>query len=122
MVLFMIFSHCREQTVEDLNDMIDNIKHYHNDCDFLVNHPTIIHPKVRTRHNIGTLNQCNMVYGVFIEMVRSITEEELNKYDHFCMVAANQYFINKIEFNKKSNLTTKIKHPFYTFCFNLSLV
>jgi hypothetical protein len=103
MVCFLIFPHCKFQTVEDLNDMIDNIKHYHKDCDFIVNHPTIIHPKVRTRHNIGIIHQCNMVYGVFIEMVRSLTEEDLNKYDHYCMVAANQYFINNIEFKPNVN-------------------
>jgi len=100
----MVFAHSNEQNAEDLNDMIDNMKYFTNgECDFIINHPNINHSKVRTRHYIGNLNSSNFIYGAFVEMVRSITEEELTKFNHFCLVSANQYFINNIHFEPNIN-------------------
>lgn len=103
MVCFIILAHCNQQNVEDVQDIIDNIKYFSGDCDFIINHPTIVHPKIRTRHSIGLPNKSSCVYGAFIEVVKSITEEDLKKYSHFCLVSANQYFINKIEFKSNVN-------------------
>jgi hypothetical protein len=104
MVCYIIFAHCNTQNNEDLQDIIDNIKYFSEDeSDFIVNHPTINHSKIRTRHQLGPLNYSSFIYGAFIEIVKSITEEELNKYDHFCLVSANQYFINKIKFKPQTN-------------------
>ena len=103
---FIIFAHSIVQNVDDLNDMIDNISYFHDNCDFIVNHPTIVHPKVRTRHTPGVLDHSSFIFGAYDKIVRSLTEEEINSFDHFCLVSANQYFINKIEFKKNVNYVT----------------
>ncbi len=100
---FVIFAHNGVHTNEDVQDMIDNISHFHNNCDFLVNHPTLTHPNIRLRHSVGPLNNSNFIFGAFEALVRSLSVDEINSYDHFCLVSANQYFINKIEFNKDVN-------------------
>ena len=53
---FIIFAHNDLQTNEDVQDLIDNISHFHKDCDFIVNHPTLTHPKVRVRHRLGSVD------------------------------------------------------------------
>lgn len=114
---FIIFAHSLVQDVDDLNDMIDNISYFHDNCDFIVNHPTIVHPKVRTRHMPGVLNHSSFIFGAYEKVLRSLTEEEINSFDHFCLVSANQYFINKIKFEKGVNYVTfyNIEHNWHEF-------
>jgi len=100
---FVIFAHSTVHDVDDLNDMIENIKYFHDDCDFIVNHPTIEHPKVRVRHMPGELNKSNFIFGAYEKILQELSEEEINSFDHFCLVSANQYFINKINFEKDVN-------------------
>ena len=45
-VCFIIFAHSTDQDVEDLQDMIKNIRYFHDDCDFIINHSNIVHKKV----------------------------------------------------------------------------
>lgn len=100
---FIIFAHSTDHTVEDLQDMIDNIQYFHKDCDFIVNHPTIDHPKVTVRHMPGVLDQSSFIFGAYEKILKSLTEEQIKSFDHFCLVSANQYFINEINFEKDTN-------------------
>jgi len=100
---FIIFAHNNVQTNEDVDDMIANICYFHDNCEIIVNHPTLTHPKVRIRHRLGPLNQSNFIFGAFENLVRSLSVDEINSFDHFCLVSANQYFINKINFEKDVN-------------------
>ena len=100
---FIIFGHSTGQTIEDIDDMIKNISYFHDNCDFFVNHPTIEHPNIKTRHMPGVLNHSSFIFGALVELIKNITEEEINRFDHFCLVSANQYFINKIEFKPNTN-------------------
>lgn len=100
---FIIFGHSTLNTVEDIDDIIKNISYFHNNCDFMVNHPTINHPKIRTRHTPGPLNFSNFIFGVLIELIKNLTVDEINNFEHFCLVSANQYFINQIKFEKNVN-------------------
>lgn len=102
-VCFYIFAHSTQHTNDDVNDMIENIQFFHKNCDFMINHPSLNHLKIRTRHMPGILNQSNFIFGGFIELIESLTEYEINQFDHFCFVAANQYFINNIEFEPGCN-------------------
>lgn len=112
---FVIFAHSLVQTIDDLNDMIDNISYFHDNCDFIINHPTIQHPKVRTNHMPGVLDHSSFIFGAYEKIVKSLTIEEIDLFDHFCLVSANQYFINKIEFEKDVNYVTfyNIEHNWH---------
>jgi hypothetical protein len=83
--------------------MIENIEYFHNDCDFIANHPNIIHPKVRVHHIPGTLNQSDFIFGVYVKILNELSVEEIKSFDHFCLVSANQYFVNQIKFEKGVN-------------------
>lgn len=100
---FVIFAHNDLQTNEDVQDMIDNISFYHSDCDFIINHPYLTHPKVEIKHRLGPLDKSSFIFGAFIELLKSISENRIRQFDHFCLVSANQYFINKISFEKETN-------------------
>ena len=100
---FVIFAHSLSHTNEDVDDMINNISYFHDNCDFFVNHPTMVHPKIRMRHMPGALNHSNFIFGGIIELIKNISEEEINTFEHFCLVSANQYFINDIDFKKGVN-------------------
>lgn len=100
---FIIFAHSTVQDLNDLNDMIDNIQYFHKNCDFIVNHPSIEHPKVKVRHLPGELNKSNFIFGAYEKILKELTEEEILSFDHFCLVSANQYFINDIKFEKDIN-------------------
>lgn len=100
---FIIFAHSTTHTNEDIDDMINNISYFHDNCDFMINHPSLDHPKIRMRHMPGPLNQSNFIFGALIDLIKNITEEEINTYEHFCLVSANQYFINEINFKKGFN-------------------
>lgn len=100
---FIIFAHSTIQTNEDIDDMIQNISYFHDNCDFYINHPNLSHPKIRTRHMPGQLNNSRFIFGVVVDLLNSMGDEEINSFDHFCLVSANQYFINQIEFVKDVN-------------------
>lgn len=100
---FIIFAHSLEQDIDDLNDMIENIQYFHDDCDFIVNHPNIEHPKIRVRHMPGVLNHSNFIFGAYGKVLNELSVDEINSFDHFCLVSANQYFIDKINFEKGIN-------------------
>lgn len=100
---FIIFAHNDVHTNEDVEDMIDNINYFHKNCDIIVNHPNLTHPNVKIKHRLGALNHSKFIFGAFEELVRTLTTEEINQYDHFCLVSANQYFINEINFEKDVN-------------------
>jgi hypothetical protein len=100
---FVIFAHSTDHDVDDLNDMIENIQYFHNDCDFIVNHPNIVHPKVRVRHMPGTLNQSDFIFGAYNKILKQLSVEEIESFDHFCLVSANQYFVDNIYFEKGVN-------------------
>lgn len=102
-VCFIIFAHSTVQDVDDLNDMIENINYFHKNCDFIVNHPTIEHPKVKVRHMPGVLNQSDFIFGAYVKILKQLTKDEINSFDHFCLVSANQYFVNEIKFDKGIN-------------------
>jgi hypothetical protein len=102
-VCFIIFAHTNNQNNDDINDMISNISYFHSDCDFMINHPTLNHPKIRTRHTPGLVNHSNFIFGNLIKLFNDLTIDEIEKYDHFCLVSANQYFINNIIFEKDVN-------------------
>lgn len=100
---FIIFAHSSAHDIDDLNDLIENIQYFHDDCDFIVNHPTIEHPKVRVRHMPGVLNHSDFIFGAYNKILKELSIEEINSFDHFCLVSANQYFINKIHFENGVN-------------------
>lgn len=100
---FIIFAHSTVHTIDDVDDIINNIKYFHNNCDFMINHPTLNHPKIRMRHMPGVLNHSNFIFGALVDLIKSIPEEEINTFEHFCLVSANQYFINEINFKKGVN-------------------
>ena len=102
-VCFIIFAHSTIQDVDDLNDMIENINYFHKNCDFIVNHPTIDHPKVKVRHMPGVLNQSDFIFGAYVKILKQLTKDEINSFDHFCLVSANQYFVNEIKFDEGIN-------------------
>ena len=83
-VCFIIFAHCNLQVKEDLDDMISNINQFHNNCDFLVNHPNIQHEKIFTRHILSHMNDLNkpinapFIFGAFKEIINKISYEEIN--------------------------------------------
>ena len=94
---FVIFAHSTDHDVDDLEDMIENIQYFHDDCDFIVNHPNIVHPKVRVHHMPGTLNQSDFIFGAYNKILKQLSVEEIESFDHFCLVSANQYFVDKCE-------------------------
>ncbi len=100
---FIIFAHNEEHTNEDVDDIINNIKYFHDNCEIFVNHPTLSHANIKTRHALGVLNKSKFIFGAFEELIRTLTIEEITSFDHFCLVSANQYFINKINFEKETN-------------------
>jgi hypothetical protein len=100
---FIIFAHNDLQTSEDIDDLINNISFFHKNSDFIVNHPTLNHPKIRTRHKLGPVDHSSFIFGAFAEVLNSLSEEEINSFDHFCLVSANQYFINPIVLEKDCN-------------------
>ncbi len=100
---FIIFAHNDVHTNEDVQDMIDNINYFHKNCTIIVNHPTLTHPSVKLKHKLGQLNHSKFIFGAFEELLKTLTIEEINNFDHFCMVSANQYFINEINFEKDVN-------------------
>lgn len=100
---FIIFAHSTVHTIDDVNDMINNISYFHDNCDFMVNHPTLNHPKIRMKHMPGALNHSNFIFGALADLIKNISEEEINTFEHFCLVSANQYFINEINFEKGVN-------------------
>lgn len=100
---FVIFAHSTVHTAEDIDDMIANISYFHNNCDFMINHPTLSHPKIRMKHMPGPLNNSNFIFGALADLIKNISEDEINSFDHFCLVSANQYFINEINFDKDVN-------------------
>jgi hypothetical protein len=100
---FIIFAHSTAQTIEDIDDMISNISYFHDNCDFMVNHPTLNHSKIKMRHMPGQLNHSNFIFGALVDLIRNISHEEIDSFDHFCLVSANQYFINNINFKKGVN-------------------
>ena len=71
-VCFIIFAHSLDHTREDLQDMIENIQYFHKDCDFIVNHPTIEHPKIRVRHMPGVLDQSNFIFGAYEKILKDL--------------------------------------------------
>lgn len=93
---FIIFAHCGVQTVDDVDDLIDNIKHFHNNCDFLINHPNIEHEKIFTRHNLGELNRSSFIYGAFVDIVNKLSYDDIESFDCFYFVSSNQYFMSDI--------------------------
>lgn len=100
---FIIFAHSTLHTIEDVDDMINNISQFHDNCEFMINHPTLNHPKIRMRHMPGVLNQSNFIFGALESLIKDLTIDEINEYEHFCLVSANQYFINDINFEKGVN-------------------
>ena len=102
---FIIFAHSFVQTNDDIDDMIQNISYFHDNCDFFINHPTLNHPKIKTRHMPGLLDHSNFIFGALIELFNGLTFDEINQYEHFCLVSANQYFISDINFEKGTNYT-----------------
>ena len=100
---FIIFAHSTIHTNEDVDDMIANISYFHNNCDFMINHPSLDHPKIRMRHMPGVLNNSNFIFGGLVDLIKNLSEEEINTFEHFCLVSANQYFINNIIFEKNVN-------------------
>ncbi len=102
-MLLYYFSHCVQQSKDDLEDMISNISYFHDNCDFWVNHPTIKHDKIKSRHNVGPTDMSSFIFGAFASILNNSTIDEINSFDHFCLVSANQYFINTISFEKDIN-------------------
>jgi len=100
---FIIFAHSTVHSKEDVDDMIENISYFHDNCDFMINHPTLNHPKIRMRHTPGVLNHSNFIFGALVDLIKNITVDEINSFEHFCLVSANQYFINDIDFKKSIN-------------------
>ena len=100
---FIIFAHTDYQNLEDLQDLIDNISFFCDNSDFFVNHPTIEHPKIKTKFTPGKLNESSFIFGALIEIIKSIDLQEINDYSHFCLVSANQYFINNLKFEENVN-------------------
>jgi hypothetical protein len=100
---FVIFAHNNIQTNDDIDDMIKNINYFHDNCDFYINHPTLNHDKVKIRHRLGPLNYSSFIFGAFEALLKKLTIEEINSFNHFCLVSANQYFINKFNFQKNVN-------------------
>tara|TARA_R110000751_G_scaffold109312_4_gene206323 strand:- start:5979 stop:6764 length:786 start_codon:yes stop_codon:yes gene_type:complete len=100
---FIIFAHSTIQTPADVDDMIANISYFHKDCDFMVLHPNMQHPKVRVNAPVGTLNRSSFIFGPLSQLIKELTDEEVKGYDHFCLVSANQYFIDNITFKNKVN-------------------
>lgn len=95
---FIIFAHSELQNVSDIDDLLNNIQHFSNNSDFFINHPTIIHEKIFTNHVPGVLNHSNFIFGGLIEIINKLDVNVIDKFDHFCLVSANQYFINQIKF------------------------
>jgi hypothetical protein len=97
---FIIFAHNNLQSNEDVQDLIENISFFHKDCDFVVNHPSLAHPKVRVKHKLGPPDLSCFIFGAFVEVLNILTEKEIETFDHFCLVSANQYFITPIRFEQ----------------------
>ena len=100
---FIIFAHSTQHTIEDVDDMIDNINYFHPDSDFMILHPNMTHPKTRLNTPLGVLNKSSFIFGPLSKLIKDLTKEEINSFDHFCLVSANQYFIGDIEFEKDVN-------------------
>ena len=110
-VCFIIFAHCNLQNKEDIQDMICNIKQFHSNCDFIINHPTIQHEKIFTRYIVGQVGTSPFIYGAFREIIEKLTLQKINEFSHFCLVSANQYFISNISFEKDINYVQFFNSP-----------
>jgi len=102
-VCFIIFAHSSVHDVNDVDDMIENITYFHGDSDFMVLHPSMKHPKIKLNEPVGQLNHSSFIFGPLSKLIKTLTEEEINSFDHFCLVSANQYFIGDIEFESGVN-------------------
>jgi len=100
---YIIFAHSSVHTVEDVDDMIANISYFDKDSDFMVLHPSMKHDKVRVNAPVGALNHSSFIFGPLSQLIKSLTDDEINEFDHFCLVSANQYFIDDIKFEKGVN-------------------
>jgi len=100
---FIIFAHCNGHTKEDVDDIIENISVFHPECEFFINHPTISHEKIFTTHNLGPLNKSSFIFGAFVDIINKLSIEDIHKCDNFCLVSANQYFIDNIKAEKNIN-------------------
>lgn len=100
---FIILAHSTIHDKSDVDDLINNISFFCENPDFMVIHPTIEHDKIRVRHMPGQLNQSTFIFGGLTKLILSLKEEEIKEFDHFCLVSANQYFINKVNFKKNVN-------------------
>ena len=102
-VCFIIFAHSGVHDAHDVDDMIDNITYFHGNSDFMVLHPTMSHPKIKLNEPVGRLNHSSFIFGPLSKLIKTLTEEEVNSFDHFCLVSANQYFIGDIKFEEDVN-------------------
>jgi hypothetical protein len=100
---FIIFAHSNLHDIDDINDIIDNINHFHKNADFMILHPTMNHEKIRLNSPLGALNQSSFIFGPLSNLIKDLSDNEINQFDHFCLVSANQYFINDIVFEKNVN-------------------
>lgn len=108
---FIIFAHCNQQTLEDIDDMIDNISRFSINYDFGINHPRINHCKVITKHNVGPVDSSNFIFGAFVDIINKLSEEIISDFDHFCLVSANQYFINPLILEQNINYVQFFNTP-----------
>jgi len=100
---FVIFGHSSLHTSDDIDDIIENINYFHDNADFMVLHPTMNHPKIKFNHPLGQLNMSSFIFGPLSNLIRNLTNEEIEGFEHICLVSANQYFINTIIFEKGVN-------------------
>jgi hypothetical protein len=87
-----------------VDDLIDNIKYFHSGKNnFWVLHPTMEHKHIKSKCEVGKLNSSSFIFGSLSKLIQNLNYEEINNSKHFCLVSANQYFINKIDAKENIN-------------------
>jgi len=94
--LYLIFGDARNQNDDDLEDLCQNIRHFDNNAQIIINHPTSNHTNVKLKHIVDPVDISPFIFGVFKEFLNYFSNNDLN-FDHLNLVSANQYYINKFE-------------------------
>ena len=71
---FIIFAHSNLHDIDDINDIIDNINHFHKNADFMILHPTMNHEKIRLN---SPLKAAPPLITILMKMPRS-TEQSFS--------------------------------------------
>lgn len=91
--LYLVFGDLRNQDDDDLADLYQNITHFDDNCEIIINHPCSNFHRSLMSHIVQPVNTSPFIFGVFTEFLDFLKEHPI-EFDHLCLYSANQYMIN----------------------------